>query len=219
MSNIELRQFIAKYVQSAAYHEAGHVTGTALQGMPLRQGGIHVDSEGSGVSYYWHRSPGDPAMSTSDQLERQRTVIALYAGWISQTKFFPDPRCPQEAWASDRATICKLLKEMHPTDPVAQSAAQEIFRNKAEEIVSQNWSVIEGLALTLLAKPETPQPQTEIVAGWSQGKRKVERWMRGSEVAELLRKLGVSACVRPASDKGLDRQLGNGVPASLPCLN
>lgn len=61
MRDIQLRRFISKYVQSAAYHEAGHATVAALQGMPLQQGGIHVDSEGSGVSYYWHRSPGSPA--------------------------------------------------------------------------------------------------------------------------------------------------------------
>jgi len=197
MRDIQLRRFISKYVQSAAYHEAGHATVAALQGMPLQQGGIHVDSEGSGVSYYWHRSPGSPARLSSDQLERQRTVIALYAGWISQTKYFEDADCPQDAWASDRTTICKLLEEMHPTHPAARSAAQVELRSKAGEIVSQNWLAIGRLASALLAKPETPQPPTEIAAGWSQGKRKVERWMRGSEVAELLRKFGIPACVRP----------------------
>ena len=79
-----LLQFLARQAESAAYHEAGHVVAAVIQHMPLRERGLHVDTEGSGISYYWHRLPGNPGSSHQDQLEREQTIIAIYAGWASQ---------------------------------------------------------------------------------------------------------------------------------------
>lgn len=202
MANIGLAQFHARWVESAAYHEAGHTTAAALQEMPLRERGIHVDSEGSGISYYWHRLPGDLANLERDRCERERTIIALCAGPISQRTFFP--HCPEEDWVSDRAMICALLEEMHRPDPAARSAAENNLRNKAEELVSKRWSVIEGLASALLAKPETPLPPTEIEQKWSHGKKGIEKWMRGSEVGEFFRRFHIAASIRREEEERRD---------------
>src|SRR5579875_2455932 len=78
MSENRWCEFRDEYVKSAAYHEAGHVVVAALQGMPLQEAGIRVDSEGSGVSHYWHRCPGDHATAPSDQLERERNNTAMH---------------------------------------------------------------------------------------------------------------------------------------------
>lgn len=198
MADMELnRATVDQYVKSAAYHEAGHTTAAVLQEMPLRQRGIHVDSEGSGISYYWHRLPGDLANSENDQFERERTVIALYAGITAQRKFYPD--CPEEDWASDRATICALLEEMHPADPAARSAAQNNLEEKAEQLVSQNWPIIEGLASALVDRPYTPMPPIEIEENWSHSKKKIEKWMQGTEVVEFLKKFQILAYILPDS--------------------
>jgi hypothetical protein len=191
------RSIVAQYFKSAAYHEAGHITVAALQGMRLRERGIHVDLEGSGISYYCHRLPGDLANSERDQLERARTIIALYAGITAQRKFFPD--CPEKDWASDKATICALLEEMHPAGAAARSAARNNLEKQAEQLVSQNWPIIEGLAMTLLAMPETPLPPIEIKEKWSHGNKGTEKWMPGSEVGEFFRKFQIAASILPDS--------------------
>lgn len=197
MTDGHFAAFKAQYIASAAYHEAGHTTAAVLQGMTLQERGIHTDSEGSGISYYWHRCPGDLAGSEKDRVERERTIIALYAGSISQRRFFPD--CPEEDWASDRTTICLLLEEMYPDDRAARSAAQNNLRIKAEELVSQSWSIIEALAAALMAKPTTPLPPPEIEEKWSRAGSQVGKWMPGSEVVELFEKFQIVACIRPAS--------------------
>jgi len=190
MSENRWCEFRDEYVKSAAYHEAGHVVVAALQGMPLQEAGIRVDSEGSGVSHYWHRCPGDHATAPSDQLERERTIIALHAGRISQTRYLGGADCPENAWASDNATICKLLEEMQPTGVSARRRADAKLRCKAEEIVSNNWEAIKCLAEAVLGK--TPQPQ----ADQSGCGRKAERRMSGSEVKKLLEEFGICATVQ-----------------------
>ncbi|MDE3181340.1 MAG: hypothetical protein KGM47_16985 [Acidobacteriota bacterium] len=192
MSGMQWREYRARYVESAAYHEAGHVVVAAVQNMPLQERGVCVDGKGSGVSYYWHRDPGDGATSPRDQLERERTIIALHAGRISQGKFFPD--CPEEASASDRSTICELLEEMHPANHTARSNTNAKLQMKADGMVSKNWDAIKELANALLGK--TPQVPTKGGAAQSHGGRGTEKSMSGSEVKKLLEGFYVSVTVR-----------------------
>ena len=114
MASTDWAQLVAQYFNSAGYHEAGHMTVAVRQQLPLCEQGILVYPPASGVSKYCHRLPGNFANSEKDQLERVQTIIALYAGSISQRNFFPE--CPEADWASDMATIRALLKEMHPAD-------------------------------------------------------------------------------------------------------
>ena len=75
------------YVESCAYHEAGHTVVAVSLEMPLRKRGVHVDTIGNGISYYWFRVPGDPNNNQADVLERERTIISTYAGFNAQKKF------------------------------------------------------------------------------------------------------------------------------------
>jgi hypothetical protein len=52
---------MSKDVESAAYHEAGHIVAAVVQKMPIRQAGIDVDLCGCGCAYYFHREVGDIA--------------------------------------------------------------------------------------------------------------------------------------------------------------
>jgi hypothetical protein len=194
MAHTGLAQFHARWVESAAYNEAGHITAAVLQGMHLRERGIHVDSHGSGISYYWHRLPGNLANSEQDRLERERTIVALYAGPISQKTFFPD--CPEEDWISDRATICALLRESCQNESAPRATVENSLQKKAEELVSKSWLVIEGLASILLAKPETPLALAEVEQRWSRGKNGLEKWMNGSEVKAFFKKSQIVASIR-----------------------
>jgi hypothetical protein len=81
-----------RYVDSCAYHEAGHTVVAVALGMPLRNRGVHIDTIGNGISYYWFRIPGDSNNTPDDILERERTIISTYAGFNAQKKF--DPKCP-----------------------------------------------------------------------------------------------------------------------------
>ncbi len=65
-----------KYVESTAYHEAAHTVVAVSLEMPLRNRGVHMDTIGSGISYYWFRTPGDPNNTPDDVLERERTIIS-----------------------------------------------------------------------------------------------------------------------------------------------
>ena len=51
MIDPRLAKIREEYVNSAAYHEAGHAVIPALQGLWLRTRGIHVDPEGNGITY------------------------------------------------------------------------------------------------------------------------------------------------------------------------
>jgi hypothetical protein len=196
MPDTELAQFIAQCLKSTSYHEAGHTTAAVLQRMPLRERGIHVDMEGSGVSYYCHRLPGDPGRTRKDQLEREQTIIALYSGIAAQKKFFP--QCPdEESWTSDMVTIRSLLEEMHPTDVAARSAAQTDLQASAEKLVADNWPLIDELASTLLKKQNTPLPANEVQEGWSRGTKGIEKFMPGSEIKEFYEKFGIVVSILP----------------------
>jgi hypothetical protein len=179
--------FLAQNARSAAYHEAGHMVAAVLQGLPLQDGGIHIDLEGSGVSYYCHRLPGNHVTSEIDTVEREKTIIAIYAGWVAQKKHFPN--CDDgDSWESDRATVSELLRELKHA---SLKATQRMLWERAEQLVHMNWSTIESLALTVLAKPFTPMSALEFGRGWSKGKGIQEKFMSRVEVADFFRKINI----------------------------
>ena len=198
MSDLDWAEFQARYVESAAYHEAGHTVAAAIQMMPLRERGIHVDLKGSGISYYWHRIPGDLENTRQDRVERERTITAIYAGWIAQKIFFPD--CSERDWDGDRREVTSLLDEMYSTDVNARTAAHAEVWEKARKLVDQHWSIIDSLAKSLWAKPTTHQSPAEIEQNWSHGQTTLEKCMSGTEVVELFKKLGIDCHVRGESD-------------------
>lgn len=97
-----------RYVESAAYHEAAHIVVGAVQEMPLRHRGIHIDPIGCGIAYYWHKTPG----TDGTVVERQRTIISTAAGYIAQEKYYP--KCPDAGAYGDQEKVEALLDELHP---------------------------------------------------------------------------------------------------------
>ena len=198
MSELDWTVFQARYIESAAYHEAGHITAAVIQEMPLRERGIHVDLKGSGISLYWRRTPGNLENTEQDRIERELTITAVFAGWVAQKTFFPDT--PESDWDGDRREVGLLLDEMYSNDVNARTASQAELWEKASKLVAQHWSGIESLAKTLWAKPTTQQSPAEIAQNWSHGQTTLEKCMSGSEVVEFFKKLGVPCHVRDESE-------------------
>jgi hypothetical protein len=198
---MELRVWLDRALQSTAFHEAGHTVAAALLQLPLLEGGMHIDMEGSGVTHYCHRLPGSLGQSDVDQIERENTVIALYAGRIAQSKFCPECDDP-EAWKNDWATADKLLREM---GPAGATLIQHALYERAERIVFQNWHAVESLANALWAKPQVQMQRSEYELGWSRAKRRYEKWLKGDEIKALLTDLNImSAVVSEAEASRLD---------------
>lgn len=141
----------ARYAQSAAYHEAGHTVVAAVQEMPLRPGGIHIDPLGSGISFYWSKRPGE----AGTDIERERTIIAAGAGWAAQIRVYPN--CPPAGTFDDTNQINALLSEMYSDGSDGWWAAKGRLYVASERLVEQHWPAVEALAQTLWAKPWTPE--------------------------------------------------------------
>ena len=188
-------QFMQKYFESAAYHEAGHMTAAVVQGMPVDARGIQIDMRGHGIAHYWMREPGDAVNNSSqDQRERKLSVISLYAAWIAQKKFFPD--CPTDGRRLDDHKADRLLKEINPAGGAELAITREDLLQRTERLVVKYFPVIEGLATTLLARPDTlfPAEVLKVASVWaatSQGKS-----MNGNEVVEYFQRLGIPALLR-----------------------
>jgi len=101
-----------KYVESAAYHEAGHMVVAALCGFPLRKRGLRIDEKGFGLACY--KKQDDPKCSDTDSI-----IVAAYAGLIAQEEFYS--RVHSEKWLPDGAhtdldEINALLDKKHPSN-------------------------------------------------------------------------------------------------------
>ena len=193
MSNDDFVEFKSKYIESPAYHEAGHVVSAVLQRMPLRERGIHVDNACTGCSYYWDRSPGDNGGSEHDQREREQTIIALYSGPIAQLRFFQG--CSNEDWRNDFDKLNALLDEQYPPNSLNRQRASERLRKRAEDLVDNHWEVIQALAATLISRPYSNQPECERSQGWSRSPDALEKVLTGGEVVAFFASLGLAAYI------------------------
>ncbi len=113
-----------EYVDSCSYHEAGHAVVAVALEMPLRNRGVHIDTMGCGIAYYWYRTVGDPNNTAADIAERERTIISTYAGFIAQKKSYPE--YPRGGDFYDLDQNIKLLDEMY-----RQQTAISGSRNRA----------------------------------------------------------------------------------------
>ena len=116
---------ISRYVESAAYHEAGHAVVAAVQEMPFRHRGIHVDSTGQGITFYWYKLP-DGKQNVGADVERERTIISTSAGLIAQRKFYPG--CPDDGAVQDTDLIITLLNEMYVNRDAWFDARQQLWK-------------------------------------------------------------------------------------------
>ena len=176
-------------VASAAYHEGGHMTAAVVQGMPIRVTGLHVDLNGNGSADYFHREPGDFATDFVDQIERRRTIIALYAAHEAQRKFYPE--VSTDGWTHDLFKVDKLIEEMGLDKQEAQ-VTREDLKARAGRLVEKFWTEIEDLAKTLLSRNCVARLPEDT---WGTGSEK--RQIPGIEVAEFFRRHGIPAQVVP----------------------
>jgi len=182
-----------KYIDSCAYHEAGHTVVAVALRMPLRDRGVHIDSMGNGISYYWFRTPGDPSNGPDDILERERTIISTEAGFIAQRKFYPE--CPHGGNFYDRDQNIKLLDEMYPNRN-DWFAAQERLYAEAVRLVGTHWDAIEVLAKAVLDQPLTAR-SIDSERQWSTDS--VEQWIDGNRVITILKGFQLEPFIRDES--------------------
>jgi hypothetical protein len=180
---------MAQPFDSAAYHEAGHITAAVVQAMPLRKTGVHLDLYGHGCADYFQRGPHDPATTDLDHKERKLTIIALFAAHIAQLRFYPD--CEQDGWRDDFHKIRTLSSQIIPDDESQQQRLEEEMRQRAKRLVDSHWPIIEELAQALLAKPLTPMAQEDSAWGIGGLKRNIP----GSEIVEFFDRHGIRAKV------------------------
>jgi hypothetical protein len=183
-----------KYVDSSAYHEAGHTVVAVALEMPLRKRGIEVDSMGCGISYYWFRVPGDLDNTQQDIVERERTIVSTEAGFVAQSKFYPG--CPVGGNLYDRDLCIKLLDEMY-RDRREWLAAQERLLDEATRLVEKRWPAIEALAKAILDKPLLPR-QENSERQWSVDT--LARRIDGNEVAQILKRFDLEPQIRDESE-------------------
>jgi hypothetical protein len=192
----------SKQVESAAYHEAGHITAAVVQAMPVRASGMYVDLHGNGVANYFDRPDSDLGMTELDMIERKRTVIALYAAHPAQLRFYPETQ--KTGWSKDLIRIGTLSRQMHPKDEDAQIAVRRELLGRAEALIEKFWPIVEDLATALLAKSCVSMPPEEIAIAWGTG---AVRHLNGCEIAQRFAKHNIHATVLDPTTQSYDSTL------------
>jgi hypothetical protein len=189
-----------KYISSSAYHEAGHIVIAAVQEMPMRNLGAHMDSLGCGKAFYWRRVPDGSRNNVGTDIERERTVIATSAGCIAQKRFYGEGlsedlrKYIEFSATSDTNLVIELLQEMYSGNNAAWFQARKHLFEQSAQLVDSHWKAIETLAKSLLSRNWEPrQMQTDADGKWSVDKR--EKWMHGIEIVEILKPFGISAFI------------------------
>jgi hypothetical protein len=175
---------MSQQFDSAAYHEAGHITAAVVQAMPLREKGVHVDLDGNGKAFYFEKLTADSGMTESDHRERKVSIISIYAAHMAQLKFYP--ACEQSGWREDTQKIRAFARWISQND-IEQQQLEEDLRARAKKLVDVHWPMIEEFAQTLLAKPCTPMSQEDY--RWGTGGFK--RHMPGAEIVEFFARRGI----------------------------
>jgi hypothetical protein len=183
-----------KYVESCAYHEAGHTVVAAALKMPLRNRGVHIDSKGCGISFYWFRVPGDLKNQAADIMERERTIVSTESGFLAQRKFYPD--CPTGGNVTDRDQCIKLLDEMYPNREEF-FAAQARLIAEAKRLVDEHWAAIETLGKQIWAQPWTPR-NIDPERNWSEDS--VEKCIDGKQVVSILSTFQLEPSIRDEAE-------------------
>jgi hypothetical protein len=185
----------AKYVESCAYHEAGHAVIAAAQQIPLKAGGICIDQKGSGFSHYQVRKLIG-CTSVGPDPEREKVIRPTQAGYIAQEKFYLRffDRLPPSGSSHDADYIRGLLEEMYSGRNDFFDAMNKLA-GETRQLVEERWHAIEALARTLLRKEWESQAPPSGERRWST--QLAQKKMDGAEVVALLRQYQISASVQP----------------------
>ena len=202
-----------KYVESAAYHEAGHVVVAAVQDMPLRNLGVHIDSLGCGKAFYWRRLPDGSRNNCGSDLERERTIISASAGLIAQKRFYSHSlrndveRYMEVCAKDDTALIIELLEEMYSGDRHAWFSARASLHSESIRLVELHGRAVDALAKHILTRERVPRDrQTDKDGRWSVDDR--EKWLHGCEIVPVLELFKISAFIVDDSRGSYEPRLG-----------
>lgn len=182
-----------KYVESCAYHEAGHVVIGAVERIPLRKEGIRVDQEGAGYSHYkTMRVTG--VKNVGRDPKREKAIRSTQAGYITQERFYLRffRQLPPSGAFNDTNYINTLLEEMYDS---RQQFFDERDRLAAEtqQLVNDHWPAIETIAQTLIQK--TPKSQAPRTGERRWSTQLWEKQLDGYELVALLNQCDIRASV------------------------
>jgi hypothetical protein len=173
------------YTRSAAHHEAAHMVIAAVQRIPLTEKGIHLDRWGNGVAHYCDRKP-DGSTNVGPEPEREKTIIATFAGCIAQNRIRP---CSESGAFYDINQVNALLGEMYPDSSPSWWSARATLCRESERLVEVHWAAIESVALALWSKPDIPK-MPEL---GERSPEPVEKYLSVNEIVEILRPFGIAA--------------------------
>jgi hypothetical protein len=182
-----------KYVESVAYHEAGHAVIAAIQQIPLKDRGIRIDQKGSGFSHYKATKPNG-SRNLGSEARREATIRSVQAGFIAQERFYLrfNDRLPPSGACWDTNDINALIEEMYSDRATCEDAKFRLW-NEAKELVERHWMAIEALAQALLKKEWSSQAPPPGERRWSTQLR--EKKMERLEIVALLKEFQISALI------------------------
>lgn len=174
---------MSRNLEAVARHECGHIVVAAKLGLPLKTIGVHIDGKGEGIAFYWLTSPGNPCSNA----EREKTILATYAGPIAQLKF-PQQSIPDDS--DDETQTTRLLEEIYPNNRPLLHQKQQELRQRAQALVEENSPAITALVTELLKKKWTTN-QKHV---W--GSPHMQKWISGDEIARIFQRFGIQAEVK-----------------------
>jgi len=180
-----------EYVRSVAFHEAGHIVIAAVQGLSLRVGGIQLDRWGNGIAWIVDRKP-DGSTNVGPETEREKTIIALFAGRIAQSRAYG---CSTAGLKYDLPQLNSLLDEMYPSGSPEWWSARKSLCMESERLVGLNWQAIESVALALWSKPDSQKPSD--VGDFSS--EQLQKHLSVAEIVEVLRQFQITASIQNES--------------------
>lgn len=131
--------------KAIAYHEAGHAL--AAYRFDHYGGRLTIVREGDVLGYSVSEGKWE------DDARDIEHIILLYAGFASESKYYPDANILQSSSDNDKAAI--LLERTKETELN--------LREKAKELIDKNWQIIEAIANKLFMHKTLEEDEWSII--------------------------------------------------------
>jgi hypothetical protein len=182
-------------IETAAYHEAGHVVVATALGLRLRPEGIMVGQDAKGLACYWKEPDGTDASVEAN-------ILASFAGFSAEKRLRSMRGLQQRDYfgvifSTDWKEARVLQGKFSPVyfgDKGGRTIHDEL-EARAEQLVAQHWSTIEVLAEALLSRQWEPKKPFKSGTQWSDSEQ--AKYLLGAEVVEILAGLGITAQSTP----------------------
>ena len=182
-------------IETAGYHEAGHVVVAAALGLRLRPEGIMVGQDAKGLACYWKEPDGTDASVEAN-------VLASFAGFCAEKRL----RSMRGLQLRDYFGVifstdwkeARVLQGKFSSDyfgDKGRRTTHDELEAKAEQLIAQHWSAIEVLAEALLSCQWESKKPFESGTQWSDAEQ--AKSLLGAEIVEILAALGITAQSTP----------------------